>query len=58
MKGNTHCKDTKQRIGRAQLGNTNNKGRVWITNGIECRLVLSTETIPDGFILGRKLHKG
>ena len=58
MKGNTHSKDTKQRIGRAQLGNTNNKGRVWITNGIECRFVLSTETIPDGFILGRKLHKG
>ena len=41
-----------------RIGNQNTQyGTCWITNGIESKKVKKTETIPDGWKLGRKMNK-
>lgn len=41
-----------------RIGSQNTQyGTCWITNGIESKKVKKTETIPDGWKLGRKMNK-
>jgi hypothetical protein len=37
----------------AQLPNSRSKGKQWITNGIENKMITKGSTIPDGFIAGK-----
>jgi len=37
----------------AQLPNTRNKGKIWITNGVTNRMIMSTEDIPNGYKKGK-----
>lgn len=57
--GKKHTEETKKKIGRAnskhQSGTGNSQyGTRWITNGHENSKILTTDSIPDGWVLGRK----
>ena len=56
--GKKHTAETKRKIGEAnskhQTGNKNSQyGKMWITNGIESKTILKTDSIPEGFRKGR-----
>jgi len=60
--GKQHSEETKQKIGKAssqhQTGSKNSQyGTCWITNGLENKKIKKTESIPDGWVLGRKIQK-
>lgn len=51
--------ETKEKLSKALQGNTRTKDRVWITNGIRCRMVKLTELdnyILEGYSLGRIIN--
>lgn len=50
--GKTHNEETKRKIGKKNRENMLN--RIWITNGQYTMRILPSESIPDGFRLGRK----
>jgi hypothetical protein len=56
--GKQHSEETKQKIGKAssqhQAGSKNSQyGTCWITNGLENKKIKKTETVPDGWRLGK-----
>ena len=59
-KGKRHSNESKTKIGAANskhmTGSKNHQfGTMWITNGIENRKIKKNETLPRGFVKGRKL---
>lgn len=40
-----------------QTGHQKNKGKIWITNGIENKLISAKDSIPDNFYLGLSIKK-
>lgn len=63
-KGQTRSEETKRKMSKAHKGKTHSeehkrkiaetsKGRFWINDGIEERLIPSTNSAPDGYIHGR-----
>ena len=59
FKNKKHTEETKRKIGEAnsrhQRGeNNSNYGKMWITNGVDSKLILKTDIIPEGWYKGRK----
>ena len=54
--GKKLSEETKKKMSLAKLNKPqpNIKGRVWVTNGVETKMVYK-DNIPDGFKLGRKI---
>lgn len=57
--GKSHSDESKQKIGKSNkgkgLGETNSQhGTCWITNGLENKKIKKTDSIPNGWNLGRK----
>ena len=54
--GKKLSEETKKKMSLAKLNKPQPKikGRVWVTNGVETKMVYK-ENIPDGFKLGRKI---
>jgi hypothetical protein len=51
--GKLHSEETKQKIGKANLGNTYGLGKKWITNGNDTRQINPDEELPIGWSYGR-----
>lgn len=51
MLGKNHSKETKERLRELS------KNRIWITDGVICKMVDKTSIIPDGWIKGRIIKK-
>ena len=59
--GKNHSEESKQKISikaSQRVGDKNSQyGTCWITNGLENTKIKKTETIPDGWKLGRKIKE-
>jgi hypothetical protein len=61
FKGKKHTEESKQKIRESMKGKGSSEsnsqfGTRWITNGIQNKKINKEESIPEGWILGRKLN--
>ena len=61
FKNKKHTEETKKKMSEKAKEKTGNKnsqyGTCWITNGFENKKIKKTNTIPNGWYLGRKIKK-